>query len=143
MGLNAITESSERDAFGSSLLTNQHAYNNFAPSTHFPQVNDLINQEEDDEDSKLEDSFRRDVIARQQQQNVFENNISHEQQSNYEEKAEEEEEQLEGTGIFNNMAGTFNGGTMQPAAKQEEEEEEESYDERELARIERVLKNQK
>ena len=52
---------------------------------------------------------------------------------------------MEGTGIFNNMAGTFNGGKMQPPAakEEEEEEEEESYDEKELARIERVLKNQK
>lgn len=122
----------------------------------------MQNMIEEPEEDKLEDSFKREprngVPQRNfEEPNVFENNIS--QSSNYEPVAIQQEggdeDNLEdsGTGTFPQhqqdleqvlLGGTFNAGKQVMNQQQQQEEDlEEEEDERELARIERVLRDQK
>ena len=110
------------------------------------------------EEDNLEDSFKREPRIPQvinEEPNVFENHIS--QSSNYEplpaadaEVSPDLDEVESGTGTFSVppptnevheqvlLGGTFNAGKQNMMEDDDEDEEE---DERELARIERVLKD--
>ena len=82
--------------------------------------------------------------------NVFENNISHQSSASQYEQAPADLIE-EGTGTFAAgnkdgneqvlLGGTFNAGKQRMAEMEDDDEEEEEEDERELARIERVLKD--